>query len=107
MDWDFERGLLYCGTTAVRAYCHPDNFKCASPVLLHQKPDGTFEDVSARAGVADPEGKSLGVAFADSDNDGFVDVFVANAHARQVLFRNRGHGTFEDVALLAGVPADD
>src|SRR2546421_141470 len=107
MDWDFERGSLYCGTPQVRAYCHPDNFKGASPVLLHQKPDGTFEDVSARAGVADPEGKALGVAFADFDNDGFVDIFVANDNARQFLFRNKGDGTFEDVALLAGVGYDE
>ena len=107
MDWDFQRGALICGSTAVRAYCHPDNFKGASPVLLHQKQDGTFEDVSERAGIADPEGKSLGVAFADFDNDGFTDVFVANDNARQFLFRNRGDGTFEDVALLAGVGYDE
>src|SRR5438105_4954554 len=75
--------------------------------LYHQKADGTFEDVSARAGVADPEGKSLGVAFADFDGDGFVDVFVANDNARQFLFRNKGDGTFEDVALLAGVGYDE
>src|ERR1044072_6342945 len=47
MEWDFTRGSLYCGSQQVRAYCHPDNFKGASPVLLRQKPDGTFEDVSA------------------------------------------------------------
>src|SRR5437660_182385 len=75
--------------------------------LYHQKADGTFEDVTERAGVADPEGKSLGVAFADFDGDGFVDVFVANDNARQFLFRNKGDGTFEDVALLAGVGYDE
>jgi hypothetical protein len=107
MDWDFERGSLYCGSPQVRAYCHPDNFKGASPVLLRQRPDGAFEDVSAKAGVADPEGKSLGVAFADFDSDGFTDVFVANDNARQFLFRNKGDGTFEDVALLAGVGYDE
>jgi hypothetical protein len=107
MDWDFERGALVCGSTQVRAYCHPDNFKGASPVLLHQKSDGTFEDVSARARVADPEGKSLGVAFADFDNDGLTDIFVANDNARQFLFRNKGDGTFEDTALLAGVGYDE
>ncbi|HEX8293183.1 MAG TPA: CRTAC1 family protein [Pyrinomonadaceae bacterium] len=107
MDWDFERGSLYCGSPQVRAYCHPDNFKGASPVLLRQKPDGTFEDVSVRAGVADPGGKGLGVAFADFDDDGWTDVFQANDNARQFLFRNRGDGTFEDVALLAGVGYDE
>jgi hypothetical protein len=107
MDWDFERGALVCGDPRVRAYCHPDNFKGASPILLHQKSDGTFEDVSERAGVNDSSGKSLGVAFADFDNDGFADVFVANDNARQFLFRNKGDGTFEDVALLAGVGYDE
>ena len=107
MDWDFERGTLYCGSPQVRAYCHPDNFRGAAPVLLRQKADGTFEDVSARAGVADPEGKSLGVAFADFDNDGWTDVFVANDNARQFLFRNKGDGAFEDVALLAGAGFDE
>src|SRR5204862_97743 len=83
MDWDFERGALYCGSPQVRAYCHPDNFKGSAPLLFHQKPDGTFEEVSERAGVADSSGKSLGVAFADFDNDGLTDVFVANDNARQ------------------------
>ncbi|HEY0170231.1 MAG TPA: CRTAC1 family protein, partial [Pyrinomonadaceae bacterium] len=107
MEWDFRAGSLYCGSNEVRAYCHPDNFKGASPVLLRQKSDGTFEDVSVRARVADPEGKGLGVVFADFDDDGRTDVFQANDNARQFLFRNRGDGTFEDVALPAGVGYDE
>jgi len=107
MDWDFERGALFCGSLQVRAYCHPDNFKGAAPVLLRQRADGTFEDVSARAGVADPEGKGLGVAFADFDDDGRIDIFQANDNARQFLFRNKGDGTFEELGLLAGVGYDE
>jgi hypothetical protein len=107
MDWDFERGNIFCGDPRFRAYCHPDNFKGAASVLLHQKPDGKFEDVSARAGIADPSGKGLGVAFADFDNDGFLDLFVANDSVRQFLFRNLGDGTFEDIALGAGAGYDE
>jgi enediyne biosynthesis protein E4 len=108
MDWDFERGgAFYCGDPKFRAYCHPDNFKGAPNLLLRQKADGTFEDVSERTGVADPEGKALGVAFADFDADNRTDVFVANDSVRQSLYRNRGDGTFEDVALLSGAAYDE
>jgi hypothetical protein len=109
MDWDFESGSLFCGgpTTAQRAYCHPDNFKGATNLLFHQRADGTFEDVSRSSGVADQPGKGLGVAFADFDNDGWTDVFVANDSVRQSLFRNKGNGTFEDIGTIAGVAYDE
>jgi hypothetical protein len=109
MDWDFERGALYCGETrpGFRAYCHPDNFKGASNLLFHQKMDGTFEDVTAAAKISDPNGKGLGVAFADFDADGFTDIFVANDSVRQQLYRNKGDGTFEDIAELSGAGYDE
>ncbi len=107
MDWDFERGSLVCGSPAVPAYCHPDNFKGAASVLFRQKADGTFEDVSMKAGVADTSGKGLGVAFADFDSDGLSDIFVANNSVRQFLFRQKADGTFEDVGLLSGVGYDE
>ncbi|HEY9402978.1 MAG TPA: CRTAC1 family protein [Pyrinomonadaceae bacterium] len=109
MEWDFARGDLYCGEQrpGLRAYCHPDNFKGASNILYRQRADGTFEDVSAAARIADPGGKGLGVAFADFDSDGFTDIIVANDSVRQSLYHNRGDGTFEDVALLAGVGYDE
>ncbi|HEY0006151.1 MAG TPA: CRTAC1 family protein [Pyrinomonadaceae bacterium] len=109
MEWDFERGSLYCGDTrpGFRAYCHPDNFRGASNILFHQKPDGTFEDATASAGLSDPKGKGLGVAFADFDGDGWTDIFVANDSVRQSLYRNRGNGTFEDIAVMAGVGYDE
>ena len=108
-DWDFEKGSLYCGEQrpGYRAYCHPDNFKGASNILFRQKADGTFEDVSTPSKIYDAEGKGLGVAFSDFDNDGFVDVVVANDSVRQQFYRNRGDGTFEDLALVAGVGYDE
>ncbi len=109
LDWDFEKGSIACGDTrpGFRAYCHPDNFKGVPNILYHQKADGTFEDVSGKAGIADPNGKALGVAFADFDNDGWPDIFVANDSVRQTLYRNKGNGAFEDVAVIAGAGFDE
>lgn len=107
--WDFELGKIVCGDPrpGLRAYCHPDNFKPTTNVLLHQKADGTFEDVSEKAGIAETKTKALGVAFADFDDDGWTDVFVANDNFEQQLFRNKGDGAFEDVALPAGAAFDE
>jgi len=109
MDWDFENGSMFCGgpTTSLRAYCHPDNFKGAANILFHQRADGMFEDVSKSSGIADSSGKGLGVAFADFDNDGWTDVFVANDSVRQSLYRNKGDGTFEDIAVISGAAYDE
>src|SRR5204863_169915 len=71
--------------------------------LFHNNRDGTFTDASASSGIASARGKALGVAFWDFDNDGWLDVYVANDSAPQMLFRNNGNGTFTDVALAAGV----
>ncbi len=109
MNWDFESGSMFCGgpTTALRAYCHPDNFKGAANFLFHQRADGSFEDVSKTSGIADPSGKGLGVAFADFDNDGWTDIFVANDSVRQSLYRNKGDGSFEDIAVMSGAAYDE
>ncbi len=108
LDWDFEKGTILCGDSrGTRAYCHPENFKGTTNVLYHQKPDGTFEDVSIKAGIADPDGKALGVAFADFDNDGWPDIFVANDSVRQSLYHNKGDGAFEDIAVSAGAGYDE
>lgn len=108
LDWDFEKGAILCGDSrGTRAYCHPENFQGATNILYHQKSDGTFEDVSAKAGVADPNGKALGVAIADFDNDGWPDLFVANDSVRQELYHNLGDGKFEDVAVTTGAGYDE
>ncbi len=108
-EWDFEVGKIYCGDLrpGYRAYCHPDNFKSVANVLLHQKTDGTFEDVSRKSKIAGSIGKGLGIAFADFDGDGWTDVFVANDNTDQFLFHNKTDGTFEEIALSAGVALND
>jgi hypothetical protein len=93
--------------TGPRAYCHPDLFEGASALLYRNEGDGRFRDVSAEAGVANPEGKSLGVAMADYDGDGLTDLFVANDAIRQYLYRNRGGGRFEERALRAFAAFDE
>ncbi len=107
--WDFEKGSIFCGDSrpGYRAYCHPDNFKESTSLLFHQKPDGTFEDASVKSGIAKSRGKALGVAFADFDDDGATDIFVANDNIEQQLFKNNGDGTFEELALQAGVAFDE
>src|SRR4029077_18471122 len=69
--------------------------------LYHQKPDGTFEDVTERAGLTGI-GYSTGVAVGDYDNDGFEDLFVAG-YGHSTLYHNNGNGTFTDVTATAGV----
>ena len=69
--------------------------------LYHQKADGTFEDVTEKAGLAGI-GYSTGVAVGDYDNDGYDDLFVAG-YGRSTLYHNNGDGTFTDVTASAGV----
>ena len=104
VDWSF-RTNRYCGDSkpGYRAYCHPDQYDGMTNILYHNNGDGTFTDVSSKAGIANPNGKGLGVAFADYDADGWVDVYVANDSVQSFLYRNNGNGAFTEVGLLTGV----
>jgi hypothetical protein len=108
LDWTFEKNI-HCGDRKPggRAYCHPDNFKGVTNLLFRNNGDGTFSDVSKEAGIANPDGKGLGVAFADYDGDGWTDIYVANDSVMCFLYHNKGNGTFEDVALMAGAGYND
>ncbi|HET8548081.1 MAG TPA: CRTAC1 family protein [Bryobacteraceae bacterium] len=103
LDWSFEKNI-YCGEKLPgrRAYCHPDNFAGITNLLFRNNGNGTFTDVSRKAGISDAKGKGLGVAFADYDLDGWTDVYVANDSVQCFLYRNKGDGGFEDVSLVAG-----
>ncbi len=104
IDWTFKTNR-YCGERrpGYRSYCHPDNYDGVTNILYHNNGDGTFTDVSAKAGIANPSGKGLGVSFADYDDDGFTDIFVANDSVQCFLYHNNGNGTFTEMGLLAGV----
>jgi len=108
VDWTFATNGR-CGEQrpGYRAYCHPDNYRGVANLLFHNNGDGTFADVSAKAGVADANGKGLGVAFADYDGVGFTDVYVANDSVQSFLYHNLQGRGFEEVGLLAGVGFTD
>lgn len=71
--------------------------------LLRNNCDGTFTDVTAAAGLAEPATQTQTAVWADIDNDGYLDLFVANEQSPAQLFRNRGDGTFEDISHKAGI----
>jgi enediyne biosynthesis protein E4 len=95
----------YCGERrpGYREYCHPRSFNGMTNLLFHNEGDGRFADVSTQAGLGALVGKSLGVAFADYDADGRMDVFVANDSVPGFLLHNDGGGRFHDTAVQAGV----
>lgn len=103
MEWNFASNI-YCGskTEDGRSYCHPDNFKPISNLMFRNNGDGTFVDASRASRIADSPGKSLGLAFADFNNDGLLDISVANDSYQQFLFKNMGKGEFQEMAVLAG-----
>jgi len=105
LEWDFDD--VWCGEhkEGYRAYCHPDFFKPISPLVFHNNKDGTFTEVAQKVGLGKP-GKGLGMAIADYDRDGHIDLFVANDSMVEFLYRNKGDGTFEDVGLTSQVAVD-
>jgi len=95
----------FCGDSGrgIRVYCHPKWFAPVPLTLYHNRGDGTFEDVTVKSGLGQIKGRGMGLAFADYDGDGFLDVYVANDKLPSFLLHNRKDGTFEEAALLAGV----
>jgi enediyne biosynthesis protein E4 len=85
-----------------RAYCHPDSFSGASPRLYHNNGNGTFTDVTKRAGLENRDGKSLAVVLADLNGDGWPDIFIANDTQRNFLYLNNRDGTFRDATYSNG-----
>jgi len=103
---EFDR---YCGDpgAGIRVYCHPRFFTGSANRLYHNEGNGRFKDVSAESGIAAHIGKGMGVAVADYDRDGLMDIFVVNDKVPNFLFHNRGAGRFEEVALQSGVALPD
>jgi len=103
VEWSVDKDLFCTLNGKSKSYCTPESYKGQSPTLYHNNGDGTFENVTRKAGVYDPAAKTLGLALIDYDNDGLIDVFAANDTQPNRLYRNKGDGTFTDVAVLAGI----
>jgi enediyne biosynthesis protein E4 len=96
---------VVCGVAAsnARMYCHPLNFAPLSSVLYHNNANGTFTDVSAKAGIAAHRGNGLGVVIGDYDDDGWPDIAVANDSMPNFLYHNEGRGVFKEVGVVSGI----
>jgi hypothetical protein len=103
VEWSIQKDLFCTLDGSHKSYCTPESYKGQTALLFRNKGDGTFEDVTQRAGVFNPSSKALGLALLDYDNDGWPDVFVANDTQPNKLYRNNGNGTLTDVAVAAGV----
>jgi enediyne biosynthesis protein E4 len=105
MQWDFDD--IWCGERkeGLRAYCTPDAFRPITPLAYHNNGNGQFTEVSQKLGLS-KEGKGLGIALADYDRDGQIDLFFANDSMPEFLYHNTGHGAFEEVGLPSGVAVD-
>jgi len=105
LQWDFED--IWCGEhkPGYRAYCHPDQFRPIPPLVYHNDGNGHFTEVSQKSNFAKP-GKGLGIAIADYNRDGRIDVFVANDSVPEFLYENKGNGTFDEVGLISQAAVD-
>ena len=103
VKWFAEHDVFCSVDGTHKSYCTPEAYHGSTCWLFHNRGNGTFEDVTAKSGIFDTTSKSLGVALLDYDHDGWPDLFVANDTQPNKLYRNLKNGTFEDVAVRAGV----
>jgi hypothetical protein len=102
VTWDWED--VWCGEhrEGYRGYCHPDVFQPIAMLVYHNDGNGHFTEVSHQLGLDKPA-KALGIAFADYDRDGRMDIYVANDSMPEFLFHQKPDGTFEEVGLESEV----
>jgi enediyne biosynthesis protein E4 len=102
VEWDWND--VWCGQhrEGYRQYCHPDVFPPIPMLVYHNDGNGHFTEVSHKLGLDKPA-KALGIAIADYDRDGRIDLYVANDSMPEFLFHQKRDGTFEETGLESGV----
>src|SRR6266700_1185490 len=104
---EFGKGRT-CQFKSIPVQCGPRGLKGAGDTLYHNNGDGTFTDVAKKAGVSDADGYyGLGVIASDFDEDGLVDIFVANDSTPNFLYHNNGDGTFKDIGFSSGTAVNE
>lgn len=103
VTWTPETDLFCTLDGESKAYCTPESYPGASPRFYRNRGDGTFEDATKQAGLLAPKAKAMGVAVLDLDGDGWEDLAVANDTQPNLLYRNRGNGTFEEIGVASGM----
>ena len=104
VDWTEETNI-HCGEPrpGYRSYCHPNKYRGQRPTLYRNQGGGVFEDRSLSSLIGKQAGNALGVVCFDYDDDGWMDVFIANDSMQNYLYRNLGDGTFSDESFPAAV----
>jgi hypothetical protein len=104
LDWNFDD--LFCPlSNGKRSYCDPKFFAPVSPLVYHNDGGGHFTEISRKCGISVP-GKGLGIAIADYDHDGKIDIYVANDGMAGFLYHGVSKGTFEESGLLSNTAYD-
>ena len=102
LNYSVDRNVQCSGESGLPDYCPPERYRPQPSRLYRNNRNGTFTDVTADAGLARAFGPALGVATADFNGDGWIDIFVANDQQENQLWINQRNGTFKNLALLSG-----
>ncbi|MBM3242466.1 CRTAC1 family protein [Candidatus Poribacteria bacterium] len=107
VEYDLTMKPCMNNSKGLYEYCHPRYFNGKTNALYRNNGDGTFTNITKEAGIYNSiEGKGMGIAVGDYNNDGWPDIYVSNDTTRNFLYRNNQDGTFTDVALYAGCGYD-